>query len=727
MFRVMLALAVAIVGSFAATRASAQALDPNVRGPFVGQAAHVGTSDAVRGLPVAAPDTGGQTVELNRRRGRPGTPLDGPRAPDALLRAGAPRTADVRTPPPLHAFGGIANVPGGPVPPDPIGDVGPNHYVQMVNTRFAVFGKNGNLLAGPAQINVLFAGLGPGSRCATDNDGDPVVVYDKLADRWLLSQLSAIDSGTPPFHVCVAISQTADPTGSYFLYDFVVPEFPDYFKIGAWPDGYYMSTNEEGSGDVGVFALDRARMLQGLSAAFIRFTVSNKNFMLPSDLDGVRPPPPGSPNYFYTFTDGSFPTWGGGADRLDLFAFHADFAVPANSTFTALPSLPITAFNYTVCGYFVLNCISQPAPGQSLDPVSEWPMWRFAYRNRRSHEVLVGNFTVDVSGGEQAGIRWFELHRTGAGDWTLHQEGTHAPDTSHRWMGSIASDASGNLALGYSVSSPSVNPSLRYATRLAGAAPGTLEPETTLVVGGGVQTNGFNRWGDYSAMVVDPSDDCTFWYTGEFYVTTSGSGWRTQIGSFRIPSCRANRFDDVLLAHPAFLYVEALAAEMITLGCSAAPPLYCPDGAVTRGDMAVFLVRGIHGVAFVPPPATGLFADVAPGDPRAPYIEQLFQDGITKACATGPLRFCPADSVTRKAMSAFLLRAEHGGAYIPPPASGEFEDVPPTDPFAGYIEQLALEGITTGCSTSPKRYCPEPPVSRAQMAIFLVRTFGFAL
>jgi hypothetical protein len=486
-----------------------------------------------------------------------------------------------------------------------------------------------------------------------------------------------------------------------------------------------MSTNEESTGDVGVYALDRARMLQGLSASFIRFVVSGKNFMLPSAADGIRSPPPGSPNYFYTFTDGSFPAWGGGADRLDLFAFHADFAVPGNSSFTPLPSVPIAAFNYTVCGYFVFNCIPQPAPGELVDAVSEWPMWRFAYRNMRSHEVLVGNFTVDVTGSQRAGIRWFELRRSGAGDWALHQEGTHAPDASHRFMGSIAADANGNLALGYSVSSGSLNPSLRYATRLAGAALGTLEAEATLVTGGGVQTNGFNRWGDYSAMSVDPSDDCTFWYTGEYYAFTAPTSWSTRIGAFKIPSCRAATFDDVSTFHFAYLWVEALAEEGLTSGCSATPPLYCPDSVLSRAEMAVFLVRGIHGAGFVPPPATGtVFTDVPASHPFARWIEQLFHDGITTGCATSPPRYCPDVAVTRAQMAVFLLRAKHGAGYDPPAATGTmFDDVPITHPLAEWIEQLAREGVTGGCSASPSRYCPDSGVTRAQMAVFLGRTF----
>jgi hypothetical protein len=710
-----------LVCQLTVTEAWAQASAPAVQGPFVSTAVMVGVSEAVHALPLDVPSAvAGPAVELNPRvwSGRlPPLSLRKSRAPDALVQPFLGPLGAERTPDPTLSVAGIGSA--GNVPPDPIGDVGPNHYVQMVNTRFAIFDKSGGVLQPARNINQLFTGLGPSNPCAIRNDGDPVVLYDRLADRWLLSQF-AVPGGPSGFHVCVAISQTPDPTGSYFLYDFAVPVLPDYFKIGVWPSGYYMATNEDAPGTVGVFALDRGRMLQGLSATFIRFVVTDTNLLLPSDLDGVRPPPAGAPNYFYTFTDPAF--WGGGGvDRLDLYAFHSDFAVPANSTFTALPPLGITPFNYTVCGYFVLNCVPQPSPGQTLDPVSEWPMWRFAYRNMKTHESLVGNFAVDVTGANQAGIRWFELRKSGAGNWTLFQEGTHAPDAHHRWMGSIAMDANGNIALGYSVSSTSLQPSLRYATRLAGAPAGTLEAEAELIGGTGVQTGGGNRWGDYSAMSADPADECTFWYTGEYYAVTSTAGWATRIGAFKIPSCRATTFDDVSTFHFAYLWIEALAAEGITGGCSTTPPLYCPDSAVTRGEMAVFLVRGIHGAAFVPPPATGtVFVDVPPIHPFARWIEQLFHDGITDGCGTSPPRYCPGDSVTRAEMAVFLLRARHGAGFTPPAATGTvFGDVPASDPFAPWIEQLAAEGITAGCGGG--NYCPTQVVTRAQMAIFLIR------
>jgi hypothetical protein len=708
------------VSHFAALQVWAQLAAADVHGPFVGQAVMVGQSAEVHRLPVVPPAPPGPAVEVNPRVlvGPPiPLPFGKPRVPDPLMQGQRPPAAAERTPGALVSFPGIGATTA--VPPDPNGDVGPNHYVQAVNTKFAIFDKTGGLLTGPTNINLLFSGLGATNRCATNNDGDPIVVYDSLADRWLLSQFA--NPNGPDFHVCMAISQTSDPTGSYFLYDFPVPVFPDYFKIGVWPDGYYMSANEGAPGPSGVYALDRRRMLQGLSASMVRFVVSNKNFLMPSNLKGIRPPPPAAPNYFYTFTDPSF--WGGGGvDRLELYAFHADFATPASSAFTALPPVNITAFNYTVCGFFVLNCIPQPSPGEQVDAVSEWPMWRLVYRNMRTYETLVGNFTVDVTGGHQAGIRWFELHRSGGGSWTLFQEGTHAPDASHRFMGSIATDANGNIALGYSVSSSSVNPSLRYATRLAGATPGTLEAEATLIGGTGVQTNGFNRWGDYSSMTVDPADDCTFWYTGEYYASTSHSAWSTRIGTFKIASCRANRFDDVPLSQFAFLWIEALAEEGITSGCSISPPLYCPDDTVARAQMAVFLVRGIHGATFAPPAATGtVFSDVPASGGFAKWIEQLAADHITGGCGGG--NYCPSAAVTRAEMAIFLLKAKHGAGYTPPPATGiVFGDVPAGDPFAPWIERLAAEGLTSGCGGG--NYCPGQAVTRAQMAIFLIRAFG---
>ena len=296
-----------------------------------------------------------------------------------------------------------------------------------------------------------------------------------------------------------------------------------------------MSANE-GTAAVGVFAFDRANMLAGVAAGFQRFQ-AQANFMLPSDLDGPNPPPAGSPNLFYTMMDDViWPIIGiPGPDRLEVYEFHVDFTNPPNSTFTLADTLLTAPFIYTVCGYFNFNCITQPGTAQRVDSVSEWPMWRLQYRNFGTHETLVGNFSVDVDGTDHAAIRWFELRRSG-GSWSIFQEGTHSPDSDSRFMGSAAMDGDGNIALGYSVSSGSTFPSLRYATRVPGDPPGTLQPEASLVAGGGSQT-GSNRWGDYSAMSVDPADDCTFWYTGEYQQATAPVNWRTRVGAFVLPSC----------------------------------------------------------------------------------------------------------------------------------------------------------------------------------------------
>lgn len=529
---------------------STQAQDPAGQGPFISEPVTPQLSQPVSQLPVViANQSGGPAPELNPRRVNPPGLLHWTGKadmPDPLLQQKAAQSL-VRTPVLSNSFEGISFITGGSgVPPDTNGDVGPTRYVQIVNSSFAIYDKNGTKLTGPTNINQLWAGKG--GLCEANNDGDPIVLYDSLADRWLLSQFAV----PGPNHAeCIAISQTSNPAGAYYLYEFSFgASFPDYPKLAVWPDAYYMSTNET---TYTAYAFDRPKMLVGQPATFQKFS-GQTNFMLPSDLDGSFAPPAGSPNYFYTFKDNSFPSHGGGIDRLELFAFHADFTSPANSTFTQIASIPIASFTYTVCGFFNLECIPQPAPGETLDPISEWPMWRLAYRNFGSYEAMVGNFTVDV-GNDRAGIRWFELRKSSGGTWSLYQQGTHAPDAAnHRWMGSIAMDKNGNIGLGYSTSGSSLFPSLRYATRLITETLGTLESERTLIAGGGMQLFGGNRWGDYSAMSIDPADDCTFWYTGEYYAASAASNWQTRIGSFKLPTCTKNSvtlIKQANITHPA--------------------------------------------------------------------------------------------------------------------------------------------------------------------------------
>ncbi len=434
------------------------------------------------------------------------------------------------TPPATRQWDGTGNPVGcdGCTPPDIVGDVGAHHYVQIVNaTKVTIYDKQGTLLFGPADLDTFWSS----GHCAAGNPGDPIVVYDRLADRWLLAQFAS------PHDICIAISASGDPLASYFIYDFSMPAggFPDYYKIGVWPDGYYLSANQH---NYSAMAVDRSRMLIGASASLLRFARTSDdqstvpNLMLPAHVGGLTPPPPGSPGYFFTFLDDAF--HGVPADRVRVYALHADFHTPANSTFTIARDIDVAPFTYTVCGFFNLDCVPQAETGQKVDAISEWPMFRLDYRNYGDHEALAGNFTVP-NGGVSA-PRWFELRRVGAGKWTLFQEGTYAPDATSRWMSSIASDHQGDLALGFSESSSAIHPRIRYATRLASDPPGTLRPEAVLIDGGGSQT-GSNRWGDYSTMSVDPANDCDFYYTSEYYSADATNAWRTRIGTFTIPEC----------------------------------------------------------------------------------------------------------------------------------------------------------------------------------------------
>jgi len=428
-------------------------------------------------------------------------------------------------------------------PPDTVGDVGPNHYIQAVNhssgTSVQIYDKNGNAIGGPFILDTL----GAPAPC-NSGLGDPVVLYDALADRWLLSELSTVGQRT----LCVYVSKTGDPvSGGWWMYGFQTPSvFPDYPKYAVWPDAYYVTSNEGNLPPV--YALDRANMLNGAPARpFQRFTapgLSGFGFeaLTPADLDGAAPPPAGAPAILARHRDDEVHNAPGnpGVDFIDMWEFHVDFNTPANSTFTQLPSINVSEFSSEMCGISSFSCIPQPSGGALLDPLTEIVMFRLAYRSFGTHQALAGNFTVDADGEpdnppnlERTGSRWFELRKTGA-SWTLFQEGTHSPDATPRWMGAMAMDGDGNIALGYNLSNntPPVFPSLRYAGRLAADAPGTLRAEVGLV--GGTVSNGSVRYGDYAGMSVDPADDCTFWFTGEYNPL---SQWRTRIGSFKFDSC----------------------------------------------------------------------------------------------------------------------------------------------------------------------------------------------
>ena len=416
-------------------------------------------------------------------------------------------------------------------PSDSNGAVGPNQYFEIVNTSIAVFNKSGVAIYGPVATNTLFTGFG--GLFQTDNQGDGTVVYDQLADRWVVTQFAL--AGAPPYLICVAVSTTGDPTGTYYRYSFQYTNFPDYPKLGVWPDGYYVTVNQfdsTGTTFLGpmVAALDRTRMLSGLSATQQTMPLSpSYGSLLPATLDGRTAPPAGSPEYVMALA----------SSALDLWKFHVDWSNTANTTLTGPTALPVASYSEACAGSTGLTCIPQTGTTVQLDSLGDRLMYRLAYRNFGDHESLVTNHSVTA--GSSTGVRWYEVRSPGSTP-TLYQQGTYAPDSNFRWMGSVAMDASGDLAAGFSVSSSSLHPEIHYAGRLIGDPLGQLpQGEGTIINGAGSQTTSqgkaLTRWGDYSSMALDPTDDCTFWYTNQYLTSNGAFNWHTRVGAFKFPSC----------------------------------------------------------------------------------------------------------------------------------------------------------------------------------------------
>jgi hypothetical protein len=418
------------------------------------------------------------------------------------------------------------------VPPDPNIAVGPNHIVQWVNNAFVVFDKSGGIVNPPVSDDT-FWGSFSGTCDQLGGYSDPIVQYDRVADRWIVGEVAIplLPGLLGQYAQCFAVSKTSDPTGAYnqWAYGFGTT-VPDYPKIGMWPDGYYVTWNMFAGGTAftgaETCAWDRVGMLSGVATPqFVCFNLSSAySSLLPSDFDGALPPP-GSPNFLMNIDSGS--------SALNLWKFHVDFATPRNSTLVGPISIPGTAPFVAPCPD-TQDCIPQPATTESLDALGDRLMYRLAYRNFGDHESIVASHTV-VAGGGATGVRWYEVRNPNSAP-TIYQQGTFAPDADNRWMASIAMDQTGNIGLGYSLASGSTFPSIRYTGWEVGNPLGTLQAETFFVAGGGSQT-GYNRWGDYSAMRIDPNDDCTFWYTQEYQATTQTVGWSTRIGSFRFASC----------------------------------------------------------------------------------------------------------------------------------------------------------------------------------------------
>jgi hypothetical protein len=421
---------------------------------------------------------------------------------------------------------GTFTVPG--APSDSNGAVGATQYVEMVNLSFAVFNKStGAAVMGPVANNTVWSGFG--GQCEAQNDGDPVVAYDKAANRWILTQF-AVSGGNGNFFECVAVSTTSDATGSYNRYAFSMPNFPDYPKIGVWPDAYYAAFNmfDNNSGaflGARACAYDRSKMLTGAAATQVCFQLSSTfGGLLPSDLDGSTAPPTSSPNYFLAL--------GRTTSSLDLWKFHVNFTTPASSTFAGPTAIAVTTYA-EACGGG--TCIPQSGTTTQLDSLGDRLMHRLAYRNFGTHEALVVNHSV--TSGSTVGVRWYEIRSPG-GTPSVFQQGTYSPTSTLRWMGSVAMDKLGDMAVGYSASSSSMHPAIRYTGRLVTDTAGTLQSENTVITGGGSQNGGLTRWGDYSAITIDPVNDCTFWYVDQYLKTTGSFNWSTRIASFKFPTCQ---------------------------------------------------------------------------------------------------------------------------------------------------------------------------------------------
>jgi subtilisin-like proprotein convertase family protein len=424
------------------------------------------------------------------------------------------------------------------IPPDTNAAVGTTQIVEIVNTGFAVFNKDGTVVYGPAATNTLFTGFG--GPCETTNDGDGVVRFDTLANRWVLTQF-AIDVAATPYYECVAVSQTADATGAWNRYAFPFVDFPDYPKLAVWPDAYYITYNLFGADFLGaeVCAMDRAAMLAGTAATQQCFTTSDQyGGLLAADLQGGAAPPAGAPNTLLAL--------GTTATSLAYWKFHVDWADPANTTFTGPSRLDVAAFT-PACGD-LWNCVPQPGSNSQLDTISDRLMYSLSYRNFGDHEAVVANHAVTA--GNSVGVRWYEL-RDLSGTPTVYQQGTFAPDSTYRWMGSIGLDKNGNIGLGYSAGSATTYPGIRVTGRLAGDPLGTMTQGDTPVRDGTGSQTGYSRWGDYSSMSVDPVDGCTFWYAQEFLKTTGNFNWSTHLHSFTLPGCGDQPTDFALSVSPA--------------------------------------------------------------------------------------------------------------------------------------------------------------------------------
>ena len=433
-------------------------------------------------------------------------------------------------------FGGIARMPieenfdglannegGGFTPPDPSGAAGPNHYLNAVNVAIKIFDKQGNTLAGPTMLGTFLG--------SPSNLGDPIILYDHLADRYFVSEFGTGNS------FLVGVSDSPDPTGAYNVYQFNLDAFPDYPHYSIWHDGYYVTANKF-SGNT-TYVMDRAAMIAGdTNPAIVGFNlpgvVNNNNTVFspePANLTGVDYPP-GAPGYIVYLQDDG---WGGGIanDHLKVWEITMDWNNPGNSSISQPFEIPTDPFD-SVFAPFGSGDVAQPGTNQKIDMIGGIISYAANYRSFGGHNSWVITFNVDVDGNDTSGIRWVELRNTGNGPWSLYQEGTYAPADGHsRFMGSAAMDAAGNIGMGFNIASATLPAGIKYTGRYDGDPLGQMAvAEASIVEGIGVQTFS-NRFGDYSHLTMDP-DNFTFWHTAEYF--TANNAWRSRVAAFTLSS-----------------------------------------------------------------------------------------------------------------------------------------------------------------------------------------------
>lgn len=605
------------------------------------------------------------------------------------------------------------------IPPDTMGAVGYDHIVEMINGRFSVYSKTTGTRIFTRSLDGFWTTVVGLSIPSGDRTFDPRIIYDPTNGRWFATSIDR--GGASGNNIYLGRSDTGNPTGDWdgvrFAADTVFPaEFHDYDTLAVDADGLYICTNDFGGiGNESCYSIPKADLLSATPsiARMTRFEATPAG--MPEVFGSVQPALDFGPSDGRAALLGV--SFGGQLVRGNIFG--TDGAGASLGTVINVSGAPVTT---------LAPPARQPHPfGRTMENVSP----RIVGNVFEQGDSLWAVHAV-LGGSGSSAVRWYEISEVTN---TVLQTGLIQNSNQDYHEPSITVNEFGNVVIGYTCSGPSLAPSACVSVGETVGSVTTFENPLVLQLGAGHYFQDFgggrNRWGDYSATVIDPEDPCTFWTFQEFVAVGAGSGvdvggsWGIQITELTFNSCEAEpRFVDVPPGSFAEEEIYKVFDAGITKGCAANPLRYCPQDSVTRAQMAIFLGRAINGSSFTPPPATGIFADVPTTSFAADWIEQFFNDGITGGCATKPLRYCPSNPVTRAQMAVFLLRSKFGSNYTPPPATGIFADVPVGSFAADWIEDLSNRGITSGCLSNPLRYCPNSTVTRAQMAIFIVRTFN---